>query len=70
MSYQLSKSFKTCLTCTYWCGQRRLTNLEHYAETSDCSTKGMCANSNGFYHLDMNASATCQAHQTLPALRD
>lgn len=70
MSYQLPKSFKCCLTCAFWCGVRKLVNQEYYAETDSNTTKGMCANSKGMYHLDMSAMATCNYHQTLPALKD
>jgi len=70
MSYQLPKSFKCCLTCTYWCGQRKLTMIETRVETDSETTKGMCANRNGFYHLDMNAMSTCSHHESMPALKD
>lgn len=69
MTYQLPKSFKNCLTCTYWCGMRRLTMMEHYVETNDSNTKGMCANRDGFYHLEMSAISSCSQHESMPALR-
>jgi len=69
MSYSLPKSFKCCLTCTYWCGMRRLTMQESRAETDSSSTKGQCVNSKGFYHLDMPAMSSCGAHESLPALK-
>ena len=70
MSYSLPKSFKCCLTCTYWCGMRRLTSIETRAETDSSSTKGQCVNSKGFYHCEMAAISSCSAHESLPALRD
>lgn len=70
MSYQLPKSFKCCLTCVYWCGLRQLVMQERYAETDSNITKGMCANSNGMYHLDVSAMSTCSAYQVLPALKE
>lgn len=70
MSYTLSSSFKCCLTCAYWCGVRRLTMMEHYAETNDSQTKGMCANTNGYYHLDVSAMTSCSAYEKFPALKD
>lgn len=70
MSYSLPKSFKCCLTCTYWCGMRKLTMMETRAETESPSTKGTCANRNGFYHLEKSAFSTCSAHESMPALRD
>lgn len=70
MSYQLPKSFKCCLTCTYWCGMRKLTMMEHYAETNSYNTKGECANRKGFYQLKVEAQQTCSAHESMPALRD
>lgn len=70
MTYQLPKSFKNCLTCTYWCGIRTLIHQEHYAETDSTSTKGMCANPKGFYHLEKSAMSSCDNHQSLPALKD
>lgn len=70
MTYQLPKSFKNCLTCTYWCGMRRLILMERYAETNDFNTKGMCANCDGFYHLEMSAFSSCSQHESMPALRD
>ncbi len=69
MSYSLPKGFKCCLTCTYWCGMRRLINMERYAETDSYSTKGECANINGMYHLKMEAQHTCSQHESMPALR-
>ena len=71
MSYALSSSFKCCLTCAYWCGVRRLTMMEHYAETEDSGIKGMCANPQGYYHLGMVAGMpACNGYQSLPALRE
>lgn len=70
ISYQLPKSFKCCLTCTYWCGMRRLVMQERYAETETASTKGMCVNNKGFYHIDTTAQTSCSGHESLPALKD
>lgn len=69
MSYQVPKSFKCCATCTYWCGMRELVYQEHYVKTDSSSTKGQCVNSKGYYHLEMQAMASCPQHQTLPALK-
>ncbi len=70
MSHSLPKSFKCCLTCAYWCGMRKLTMFEHYVETDDVSTRGMCANQNGYYHQDTETMTCCPAYQVMPALRD
>ena len=70
MSFQLSKSFKWCLTCTYWCGMRRLIMMERYVETDSHNTKGECVNRKGFYHVKTSADQTCSAHESMPALRD
>ena len=70
MSHSLPKSFKCCLTCTYWCGMRKLKMIERWVETDSPSTKGTCANPKGFYHLEMAAMSRCSNHETMPALRD
>lgn len=69
MTYSLPKSFKNCLTCTYWCGQRKLTMIETRVETDSGTTKGMCANHSSFYRFDMNAMSTCSHHESMPSLR-
>ena len=69
MSYSLPKSFKNCLTCTYWCGMRRLVCMERRAETDSYNTEGECVNSKGFYHVKKWASSTCSAHESLPAMK-
>lgn len=70
MSYSLPKSFHNCLTCTYWCGFRRLTMMESLAETNDSDTKGECVNKEGFYHIEMQAQASCSHYEEWSALRD
>ena len=69
MKYSLPKTFKCCLTCTYWCGPRTLVNQENHSQTDSVYTKGMCANRDGFYHIQMNAQGSCFKHKPWDALR-
>ena len=71
MTYSLPKSFKSCLTCAFWCGIRWTEHIEKYAVTESTSTKGQCVCQKGFYHLDKDAfSCGCSGYQPWPALRD
>ena len=70
MTYFLPKNFKNCLTCAFWCGNRWTEHIERYAVTESTGTKGQCVSQKGFYHLDMNAQASCSGYQPWPALKD
>ena len=45
----MPKNMKCCLTCCYWCGERRInSSSDFFAESENCNTKGKCAKSSSW----------------------
>jgi hypothetical protein len=64
---QAVKSYKVCCTCALWDGERTLDIARVYI-TSDSNNYGTCMGG-AFYPGKTPPTASCNQHQTWPALR-
>ena len=66
----LPKNWKCCLTCTYWCGERKVHDGERYASAERCDVRGGCGKQ-GSWSSNMEAShSACSDWKPWSALRD
>lgn len=68
MNSQMHQPFNNehCLTCVYWCGQRRIDTISKRVIIPSSNERGECGNIKTFYRQQMHWTAKCHGFERHP----